>query len=389
MFAALDDCRLFALGSTPDRDLLDLIQAWYPTCQLQIRSGPLASWLDELFCHPPHGLVLFGDSLTGAECQSVAAWLSRRPKAPVLLITGPRGLIGAEELFAHPALQVLPAPWSAVGLRMLLQKKSAPSTPATPCPSSAVAAVPTLPVVPAPILPSARSFSITPDDQPTTPSGEDHSPRPKFSAEVFESDFLDGLVERFRDPLASLSGYLQLLNGSDGTPDQLVNPALAAAREIESALEVLQLASDSRALHPTRLSGEHLAIEALKEAQRGGSQVQLNLEDDFLVRADGRLVRAALQCARVQLSRFGGSAQAELVLRCAHNTDSASLIWELIEAPQIPNTGAISPPAFLVQLLERFAQLVGATAVLENGPAGVPRKVGLAWPDTATLQPSF
>jgi hypothetical protein len=381
MFATLDDSRLYALGSVPDRDLLDLIQTWFPACQMQVYAGPMTSWLEDLFLNPPHGLILFSESLTQAELQTLSAWLSRRPKVPVLLLTGPRGLVGAEEIICHPALKVMPGPWSAPGLRLLVQKQAPQSSIAHS--HSAETKNKQAATQPSPSLGRIRITAA----EGTEIHSEDDAPG--YTPEVFEGDFLDGLVERFRDPLASLSGYLQLLNGSADSPEQLVHPALAAAREIESALEVLQLASDTRAIRPTRLSGEHMAIEALKEAQKGGCQVQLNLEDDFLVRADGRLVRAALQCARVQLSRFGGSAQDELVLRCVHGPECASLIWELTETPQPHTAGSIPPPAFLTQLLERFAQLLGAEAIRINGSGEVPRQVGLAWPNSATLQPSY
>jgi hypothetical protein len=215
-------------------------------------------------------------------------------------------------------------------------------------------------------------------------SGDDSA---LFSTSAFAGEFLDGLVERFRDPLSSLSGHLQLLKGQSSELNPLLLPALRAAHEIESSLDALYLASDSHPVFPAKISGEYLAIEALKEAQRADLVVQLELDDDFLVRADESLVKVALQCARVLLSRFGGADNSELVLHCYRNSQKAGLEWEIIHPPDPSRNGSISPPPFLGLLLKRLADRLDAEAVLQCTLQNIPRVVGLAWPSSKAVVP--
>jgi hypothetical protein len=217
------------------------------------------------------------------------------------------------------------------------------------------------------------------------PEQRNGSAMPRTAA--FGGEFLDGLVERFRDPLASLSGYLQMLQGADEPDNPFLRPALQAAKEIETALDALYLASDSHPAKVGRISGEHLAIEALKEAQRAGLAVQLDLSEDFLLRTDQDLVRAALQCARALLSLFGGAGNNEFVLHCKRNDDWAVLQWQLAYPIAPDRTGSNPPPPFLSLLLQRFAEKLGAKPVLVTTAHKVPQIVGLAWPAASTLSP--
>ena len=185
-----------------------------------------------------------------------------------------------------------------------------------------------------------------------------------------------------RDPLASLSGYLQLLQ-SESANGALVKPALEAARELDGVLESLHLASEGWAPHPSRQRGEHLAVEALKDAQRAGHEVAFKQADDFLLRVDPRLTTAALQTARVLLTRFGGGG--ELRLRCRNQEDAVEIMFDLTNTPEIPAGSKVEIPAFLRLLLERFAERAGAEAVLDLADAGVPRSAGLRWPESAIV----
>lgn len=229
--------------------------------------------------------------------------------------------------------------------------------------------------------------AATPQPRKTSAPPSRSNPAAALQTDAFAGEFLDGLVERFRDPLASLSGYLQMLNGNEQQNQSLVEPALRAAKEIETALEVLYLASDSHPSKPGKVSGEHLAIEALKEAQRAGLSVQLALDEDFLLRTDQELVRAGLQCARALLNLFGGANQSEMVLHCRRDKNWAILQWHLAE-PAAPNrAGTQAPPPFLGLLLKRFADKLGAEPVLISTEHQVPRVVGLAWSAEQTLSP--
>ena len=370
MFRDSSEIRLLVLGHDPDTDLLALLRAWYPTTRFSLERGELADWLGGLWHQPPSGLVLFGDRLEPSELQAIGAWLHEHPQLPCLLVTGSRGSFGAEAVLAHPGLRTLPSPWTAQALRQVLGH-------ALPSAAKASSAAPT---PPASSMPDAAPAA--PDEVPAVSSDStpDESPLPAFAAE-----FLDGLIERVRDPLASLSGYLQLLQ-SESANGALVKPALEAARELDGVLESLHLASEGWAPHPSRHRGEHLAVEALKDAQRAGHEVAFGQADDFLLRVDPRLTTAALQTARVLLARFGGGG--ELRLRCRNQADAVEILFDLTNTPEIPAGSKVEIPAFLRLLLERFAERAGAEAVLELADAGVPRSAGLRWPESALVKDS-
>ena len=162
-----------------------------------------------------------------------------------------------------------------------------------------------------------------------------------------------------------------------------MRPALEAARELDGVLESLHLASEGWSPHPSRHSGEHLAVEALKEAQRAGCEVAFESEADFLLRVDPRLTTAALQTARVLLVRFGGGG--ELRLRCHNQGPAAEIAWELHDAPDVPSGSRVEVPPFLRLLLDRFAARCGASTVFECAAAGVPRRAGLRWAESAQV----
>ncbi|HBF23491.1 MAG TPA: hypothetical protein DDW23_06730 [Planctomycetes bacterium] len=62
------------------------------------------------------GMVILTDSLPAPALQVLAELANTRPGLRVLLITGSRGLAGAETLLSLPGVQVLPEPWTPAGL---------------------------------------------------------------------------------------------------------------------------------------------------------------------------------------------------------------------------------------------------------------------------------
>jgi hypothetical protein len=447
MFSPHEAATVLVLGHNPDQDLLDLLHGWLPECDFQCQSGAMSTWLNSLWTQPPDGLLLFTESLDLTELHVLAAWLEGRVDVPVLAVVGQRALLGAEALLSHPGFKILPLPWTVAAIRSLLDPIS--GLAATTDPVDISTEIPDRPAEtdgqsngsisrlsatenteldraskrvkrpnyshssgagfqpcrPASELGKLGAQSPKPQRHPlqTAPTDEssaesnggatNNTSRPATNSSsnnptaAFAGDFLDGLVERFRDPLASLSGHLQLLRVQAGQPSPLLEPALHAAQEIEASLDALYLASDSHPTRPSKISGEHLAIEALKEAQRAGLSVQLALNEDFLLRADQSLVRAGLQCARVLLSRFGGADSNELVLHCKRTKDRAVLQWQLAQPVPPSLSGAIPPPPFLGLLLQRFAERLGAEPILETTPHQVPLIVGLAWPAAQTMTP--
>lgn len=384
MFTDSAETRLLVLGRDPDTDLLALLRAWYPQAHVALERGGLADWLGTLWHRPPSGLVLFGEGLDPAALQAVSAWLHEHPRLPALLVTGARGLIGAEQLLGHPALRVLPTPWTVDALRQIVDRSGLRTPPAPEAaPGRPEASAPRSPEPsplrrpePAPPVPLAETTHDELDAADAHGGAATAAP-PQAPADAFSNGFLDGLVERFRDPLASLSGYLQLLN-ADSAASSYVAPALDAARELDGALDLLHLASAAHPAHPARTPSGRLAVDALKEAQRSGDEVQFACEPEFLVRVDARLAGAALRTGRLLLDRFGGGG--ELRLTTSRDDDGASLGWELCEAPPVPAGQARRPPAFLRQLFERLAARVDAEAVVDTAAGGVPRSARLRWP---------
>lgn len=358
MFRDSTETRLLVLGRDPDTDLLALLRAWFPTTRFTLERGQLSDWLGSLWHQPPSGMVLFADRLEPSEIQAIGAWLHEHPQLPTLVVTGSRGSFGVEAVLGHAGLRLLPTPWTPHALRQVLGQASAAETEPAHAPG------------------------------PFSDPGHEVTPAPSEAAQLpaFAGEFLDGLVERVRDPLASLSGYLQLLQAESGN-GALIQPALAAARELDGVLESLHLASDGWQPHPSRHSGERLAVEALKEAQRAGHEVEFDASNDFVVRVDPRLARAGLQAARVLLNRFGGGA-GSLRLTVRSHGDSADIYWEWVKAPNIPSGSVVEIPAFLRLLLERFAKRLGAQAFVDCGEAGVPLRTGLRWPVSATIAAS-
>lgn len=385
MFRDSTETRLLVLGRDPDTDLLALLRAWFPTTRFALERGELSDWLGSLWHQPPGGLVLFADRLEPSEIQAIGAWLHEHPQLPALLVTGSRGSFGVEAVLGHAGLRLLPTPWTPHALRQVLGQAKSPESDGlgedgndsgpfqdASAASSTADAGPSGPAAPGKITAAAAANA---------------SPGPETAQlPAFAGEFLDGLVERVRDPLASLSGYLQLLQAESGN-GALIQPALAAARELDGVLESLHLASEGWQPHPSRHSGERLAVEALKEAQRAGHEVEFDAANDFVVRVDPRLSRAGLQAARVLLNRFGGG-DGTLRLTVRSQGDSADIYWEWVSPPNIPIGSKVEIPAFLRLLLERFAKRLGAVAFVDCGEAGVPLRTGLRWPVSATIAAS-
>jgi len=384
MFPDSSDSRLLVLGRDPDTDLLSLLRAWHPNCRFALERGELSDWLGDLWRKPPQGLLIFTESLDLQAVPALRAWLLEYPDLPVLLFTGTRGLIGIEELLQHPTVRLLPLPWTIDALRQVVGR------PRTSAQTSASDQATSNQAVGNPPPPAARRANEGEESAPPITSTTELPSSEPASDGAFAEGFLDGLVERFRDPLASLSGYLQLLRGDAGS-DPLVQPALAAARELDLALESLQLASEAHHLHPSRVLAQNLVVQALKRAQEGGVEVQYSGQDPLVsLRVDTRLVEAALDTGRLLLERFGGGGALELcVLR---DPQQLCIGWQLqpdLQRGALANHSGVEAPPFLEMLLARFAQRVGARLIVSRA-AGVARAVQLAWPSDAlrAVQPA-
>ncbi len=256
-----------------------------------------------------------------------------------LLLVGDRGLAGCEELLTAPGACFLPEPWTRKGLAQVVQRV---------------------------FQTDARSPDVLP-----------------------ERAFLDGLVEGLRNPLASLSGYLQILLGEteerEGQINGILGSALRSAQEMARLLEVLQLAAGGPPPRNEDVLLEALAAQAVSEARQEGVEANLEWEGEGRVRGDPRRLAAALFAARLFLERFGTGAVPTL---CGGPTADGGrcLVWETRSAPDLDpriGLGRPSPPSFLPQVLERLAEQAGARRVLEWEAEVIPSRAGLDWPPTS------
>ena len=284
----------------------------------------LEGWLRALYEDPPLGALLDTDAMALADLHAVAA-TRRLPRAPwLLLLVGDRGLAGCERLLADPRSAVLPKPWTPAGLQCAVER---------------------LQKVP-------------------------------VRGESFPGPFVEGLVEGLRDPLTALSGYLQLLGESENSRD-LLDPALAAAGDLEQQLAHARLAARPAAPHVERIDPADALRLARQDALDAGVECGLEVIDGLRVSADPALLRAALACGRRLLARFGPGGP--LTLRLSADADGVQAGWSA-EAPSgEPLTQAEAPPAFLPLLFERLAARVPAEPLLDRVHGVVPVTAALRW----------
>jgi signal transduction histidine kinase len=258
--------------------------------------------------------------------------LRRAPEKRAVLLVGDRGLGGAEPLLALPNVRFLPEPWTPRGLEIALAS-------AAPAPAGGSAA------------------------EPAAATGE----------------IMAGIVDGLRDPLASLSGYLQLLRGeASAEQSSLVGPALDSAREMDRLLEALELAARPGKARRESLDARSVAQRLVEEAIREGARAELDWQGRSIT-LDGDLKRlsAALYAARSFLDRFGPGGP----LRLRGGLDEEGrpfLAWEAVQTPPAP-TEAVAPPPFLPAILARLAEQLGADPVLRSLDEKVPLGAGLRW----------
>lgn len=250
------------------------------------------------------------------------------PGKQAVLVVGDRGLAGAEALLGLPNVRFLPEPWTTRGLEQVL---------------------------------NARGRDLGGDSA----TGE----------------LLAGVVEGLRDPLAALSGYLQLLRGeAEAGQSSLIGPALDSAREIDRLLEALELAA--RPARPRRetLDLGKVAARVVEQAVQEGARAELRWEGPaHSVETDLQRLQAALFVARLFLERFGPGGA--LVLRGGVAGGRHVLAWESAAAApaSAPSERPTRPPTFLPGVMARLAVQLGAEPLLRWRRAGEPAAAGLGW----------
>ncbi|MFQ5749766.1 MAG: hypothetical protein ACE5H3_09970, partial [Planctomycetota bacterium] len=261
MFSNRERPRLLLLDGGTHPSLAQALEAVREGLQVE-RAGPAArDWLPRLQDSRLGGLVVATDALASRDLAALGGFLAAMPSLEVLLLVGGRGLAGLEELLSLPGVQILPEPWTPAGLERILVRECGPAAAPSSGPGAGAAQAP-----------------------PPVPDGG-AGPRT-----------LAGVVESLRDPLASLAGYLQLARSENPREEasRPVDAAIESAREIETLLEILQLAAGNRRPRPRHLSLRELAADAVRAAGRAGRQPRLRFPKDVEIEADPRLLRAAL-----------------------------------------------------------------------------------------------
>ncbi|PCJ53889.1 MAG: hypothetical protein COA70_06930 [Planctomycetota bacterium] len=312
---------------TPESDsgLEAVLGGLCPSSQILIQPFRLENWLEQ--CRAPDlaGVLVDTDSLSLADLRTIGAGLPAEHRPWTLLLVGDRGLAGFEHLIDFPRTTVLPKPWTPTGLTQCLQS----------------------------LQQSGNSKGQFPDA------------------------FLGGMVEGLRDPLTSISGYLQLLESQDDDRiASLVTPALEAATQIAAQLEYLHLASSELQAHVGPTDLQNLAEELAESCLDQEILVEIEVTPGLSVDADGRYLRAAMRTGLLLLQRFGPGGPLRLVSE--KHEGGMRIMWQMDKPAELANR-PLPPPPYLEDLFGRLARRVPAAVVSEHVEGTIPQAIGLSW----------
>ncbi|MHC4380639.1 MAG: histidine kinase [Planctomycetota bacterium] len=312
---------------TPEIDsgLEGVLHGLCPESQVQAQPFRLEDWFQQ--CHLPglSGVLVDTDALSLADLRTIGAGLQANPRPWLLLMIGDRGLAGFENLLEQPRIGMLPKPWTPAGLRQTLQLLQ---------------------------------------DGPA-PTGQ------------FPEAFLGGMVEGLRDPLTSISGYLQLLESQDDERTaSLVTPALEAASQIAAQLEYLHLAAAELQPHVAPTDLQNLIEELAESCLDQDILVEVEASPGLQVDADGRYLRAAMRTGLLLLQRFGPGGPLRLVSQ--EEKGAGTLRWIMDRPAELANR-PLPPPPYLEDLFHRLARRIPAEAMVEHVDGVIPQAIGLRW----------
>lgn len=312
---------------TPENDsgLEAVLAGFCPDSHVRAQPFRLEDWLQQCRMADLSGVVVDTDRMSLGDLRTVGAGLDAERRPWTLLLVGDRGVAGFEELLTNPRTAVLPKPWTPAGLAQALEG-----------------------------LQSAAA-------------GKGN----------FPDAFLGGMVEGLRDPLTSISGYLQLLeNQDDDRITSLVSPALEAATQIAAQLEFLQLASTELQPHIAPTDLKNLVEELADHCMEQDIHVEIEAPTGLLVDADGRYLRAAMRTGLLLLQRFGTGGP--LHLTASREANGVRLQWAMDENSS-SQSRPMAPPPYLEDLFRRLAGRVPASAQVEHVDEVIPRAIGLLW----------
>lgn len=335
-----------------------------PLCVLQERQGPPSRWLHELLEPEVGGLILSTNGLELADLRALTILLTKRPEFDLLLLVGDRGLAGAEGLLARRGAVVLPKPLTPRALQIVLAYETGPDDASPPHPT---------PPSPPPIPPDQSSKAATPPevDRPADPLLDQDA----------EASLFEGMVDGLRDPLASLSGHLQILraeSASAASEDPSLGAALEAAAGLDQVVQLIHLASGAARVRSRTIELPATLKRIAKQWEQNGYPATLALgEIPGHIQADPKLIEAALSAGRLLLERFGPGGTPSLECRIE---DAHLLVHVSVEQPEPPESSRLSaPPDLLPRLLARLAGRLQAEPLLDLVADVIPWRAGLRW----------
>lgn len=312
---------------TPESDSgLDAVLAGLcPDSHIREQVFRLEDWLQQCRNADLAGVVVDTDRMSLGDLRTVGAGLDAERRPWTLLLVGDRGVAGFENLLTNPRTAILPKPWTPAGLSQALESLQGGS--------------------------EAKGN--------------------------FPDAFLGGMVEGLRDPLTSISGYLQLLeNQDDDRIASLVSPALEAATQIASQLEYLQLASTELQPHVAPIDLKHMVEELADFCMEQDIHVEIDAPKGLLIDADGRYLRAAMRTGLLLLQRFGTGGALRLT---ASKEANGTLMQWVMDDPGNTSSRPMPPPPYLEDLFRRLAGRVPASAQVEHVDGIIPQAIGLLW----------
>ncbi|MCH2112105.1 MAG: hypothetical protein MK213_04540, partial [Planctomycetes bacterium] len=256
---------------------------------------------------------------------------------PILVLAGDRGVAGCEGLLSLSRSVTVPAPWTLAGFNHALsQTASEPNNPSIPQPQA---------------------------QRPSPTQTSEHPPE-------IQVNFLGGLVESLRDPLASMSGYMQQVRANTNEASaQLAAPALESARELDRLLDALHLAFHGKC-RPVDLDWASLQEELFECIQQSGRKAKLSHPPEGHGWTDRRLLLSFLWTSHLYLEKFGTGGVPTLH---PPTLESDTWLWQIDES----TSQGTPPPQFLEPLLGRISTQLGGTLILTKNEQEAPLAIGL------------
>ncbi|MDP6940559.1 MAG: hypothetical protein QGH51_00895 [Planctomycetota bacterium] len=258
------------------------------------------------------------NSFSLKELHELQAHFSTHSGSFLLILAEDRGLAGCDELLRLPNVSLVPFPWS-------LDLFDA----------------------------SASKFQQLPSST---------------QGQVDWGEYLSGAVEGLRDPLTSLSGYLQLMEGESSGSD-LTSPALKSAKEMELVLEAVLLSTGQVSANPNYQALRPLGKKCVQQGVALGRALRLNWDEDCAAEIDRRFFLSTLFVSLLFAERFGPGCPLQLLAQ--QEEDYLVLLWVSDKEDNSKKTSRPQPPlSFLPETLRALTKALHGTPLVQKSSDG-------------------